>query len=53
MKPYALMLFIGAIVALSDRLRQSEAGKRGGSRLRFIPAALPDSGVTRGRRWVP
>jgi hypothetical protein len=36
MKPYALMLLIGAIVALSDLLCQSEAGKRGSSRLPFI-----------------
>jgi len=53
MKPFALMLIIGAIVALSDLLYQSEAGKRGSSRPPFIPAALGNIGVTRGRRWVP
>jgi|EndMetStandDraft_8_1072994.scaffolds.fasta_scaffold02588_10 hypothetical protein len=53
MKPFALILLIGAIVALSDLLRQSEVGKRGGSRVPFIPAALRNIVLTRGRRWAP
>jgi hypothetical protein len=53
MKPFALMLLIGAIVAFSDLVGGIEAGTRIARRLPFIPAALRNIGVTRGRRWMP
>jgi hypothetical protein len=53
MKPFVLMLLIGAIVAFSDLVGRGEASRRATQSLPFIPAALRNIGVTRGRRWVP
>jgi hypothetical protein len=50
MKPLVLMLLIGPIIAFSDLVGRGEAGRRATRRLRFIPAALRNTGVTRGRR---
>ncbi|HKA39118.1 MAG TPA: hypothetical protein VKD25_05090 [Burkholderiales bacterium] len=52
MKPFALMLLIGAIVAFSDLVGRGEASRRAARRLPFIPAALR-GGATRVRRLLP
>jgi hypothetical protein len=52
MKPYALMLLIGAIVAFSDLVGGVEGSSRAARRLPFIPSALR-VGAARVRRLLP